>query len=163
VEDIKIENENWEFDIKLIASTRNLSVASLKTGVDILTNIKWNKILVMEDILELWKDAQKIHKNLWKEIWQKQINSIYFVWANYSNSFLEWLMEVYFEGNFAIDWITKNDIKKDSTIIFLWKKTNIYLKSFLWKSGETHLEKKLEEARNKEKEDIKELIKESSE
>jgi hypothetical protein len=40
VEDIKIENENGEFDLKIIASTRNLSVASLKTGVDILTNIE---------------------------------------------------------------------------------------------------------------------------
>jgi hypothetical protein len=117
----------------------------------------------MEDILELWKEAQEIHKNLWKEIWKKPINSIYFVWANYSNSFLEWLMEVYFEGNFSIDWISKYDIKKDSTIIFLGKKTNIYLKSFLWKSAKTHLDKKIEEAQIKEKENIKKLIKESSE
>ncbi len=163
VENIKIDNENWDFDLKIIASTRNLSVASLRTGVDILKNIEWKKILVMEDILELWKDAQEIHKNLWKQIWQTQISEIYFVWANYSNSFLEWLMEVYFEGNFSIDWISKYDIKDDSTIIFLWKKTNVYLKSFLWKSDKTHLEKKIDEAKTKEKEDIKELIKESEE
>ncbi len=130
IKDFEVTNKNGTFKLKIISSTRNLSVASLITWANILSEISGKKILIIEDILELWKQAKEIHKNVWKKIWKKDINYIHFVWANYSNSILEWLMEAYFEWNFSINWIFKEDIKEDCTIMFLWKRTTKYLKDF---------------------------------
>ncbi len=133
VKDLKVVNNFWEYNVKVIASTRNLSVASLETWIEILCHVKNYKrrILVIEDILELWKDARKIHKSLWKKIWKRDIDHIFFVWANYVNSFLEWLYEADFEWNFSDSWFDKEEIKDDSVIMFLWKRTQKSLEYFL--------------------------------
>ena len=80
--------KNW--DITIIDDTYNLSVNWLLNGVDVIWYFKWKKILIVDDILELWNNANKIHYELWKKIANK-FDQIMFVWVNYKESFENWV------------------------------------------------------------------------
>ena len=56
----------------LIDDTYNLSEAGLKSGLDLFKNYEdYKKILVLDDILELWKQSENIHFEIWKKIAKK--------------------------------------------------------------------------------------------
>jgi len=111
----------------LIDDTYNLSEAGLKSGIELFKNYKkYNKVLVLDDILELWKDAEKIHFNIAKEIAEKkQVDKILFTWVNYKKSFLEGLIEWWFKKENII--LNLNDIKEKSVILFEWRNAKKYL------------------------------------
>ena len=114
-------------DITIIDDTYNLSVNWLLNGVDVIWYFKWKKILIVDDILELWKNANEIHYNIWKKI-AKKFNQIMFVWVNYKEIFEKWVK----------DWdgiiINKLSEKLDNTILlFEGKKTWKIMKNLMFK------------------------------
>ena len=79
-----------------IDDSYNLSVNGLLNGVDLMNNFSWTKILVVDDILELWADAEKIHYELWKQLANK-IDKLFFVWINYKQDIVKWLKDAWFK------------------------------------------------------------------
>jgi UDP-N-acetylmuramyl pentapeptide synthase len=110
----------------LIDDTYNLSENGLLAWIQVLNSFTWNKVLVLEDILELWKQAKKIHFKLWKKIAEKNlIDEVLFCWVNYKENFIEWLLEWWFSSVNILN--NLNKIKKSSIILFEGKRTKKYL------------------------------------
>jgi UDP-N-acetylmuramoyl-tripeptide--D-alanyl-D-alanine ligase len=109
----------------LIDDTYNLSEAWLYAWINVLNSFKWEKILVLDDILELWKISENFHFVLWKEISKtKGINKVLFVWINYKKSFIEWLIDWWFKKENIL--YNLDNIKKDSIILFEWRNAKKY-------------------------------------
>jgi len=119
----------------LINDSQNLSENWLLAWLNVLKIFKWNKVLVLDDILELWKKSKEIHINLWEKIAkEKYVNEILFTWANFWSFFKKWLLKGWFdEENFI-----KNieNIKKWSTILFEWKRSRKYFEALISDSWE---------------------------
>ncbi len=111
----------------LIDDTYNLSEAWLKSGLELLQYFKNNKkILILDDILELGKDADKIHYELWQNIAKNKLtDNIYYIWINYKQSFEKWLIEWWFNKKWIL--LDINNISKNSVILFEWRNTKKYL------------------------------------
>lgn len=107
-----------------IDDTYNLSVNGLFNGIDVIKFFNWKKILVMDDILELWQDSEKIHYEIWTEIWH-YFDKIMFVWINYKKSFLKGIKKV------NCDWKIINKIEstnhEKTIILYEWKKASKFL------------------------------------
>jgi len=88
---INKETKDWKILVYL-DDTYNLSINSLLNGVDLMNNLNGERVLVMDDILELWKDAFNIHYNLWKKLVWK-IDKLFYVWVNYKNNVIKWLKD----------------------------------------------------------------------
>ena len=110
----------------LIDDTYNLSENWLYAWLDVLNTYKWEKILVLDDILEIWKQSKEIHYEIWKKIAkEKLVNKIFFVWVNYKKNIEKWLKENWFTINNILN--TLENIEDKSTILFEWKKSKNYL------------------------------------
>ena len=117
--------KNW--NNILIDDTYNLSEAGLKSGLDLFKNYKKEeKILVLDDILELWKQSENIHFEIWKKIAKNKIvNKVLFCGVNYKENFIEWLIEWWFDKNNIIN--NLDNILKKSVILFEWRNAKRYL------------------------------------
>ncbi len=114
----------------IIDDTYNLSEDWLLAWLEVLNSYEWNKVLVMDDILELWKDAEKIHYELWKKIaTEKLINNIFYVWVNYKSKFLSWLFDWWFDINKVINRIDQN--LENSIILFEWRNASKYIDNLI--------------------------------
>ena len=119
----EISEKNW---IKLINDTYNLSEEWLLAWINILNSFKWNKILVMDDILELWDKAESIHENIWEKLAsEKKVDEILFCWVNYKENFISGLLKWWFDKKNILT--NLSDIKENSVILFEGKKAKIYL------------------------------------
>ncbi len=121
----------------LIDDTYNLSEAGLKSWLNLLKYFKYKqKILVLDDILELWRESESIHFEIAKKIAKKkQVDKILFVWVNYKKSFIDWLIEWWFDEKnilsfFSIKGDTLEEWKGDrlwNVILFEWRNAKKYL------------------------------------
>ena len=120
-----IKNEKYT----LIDDSYNLSEDWLYAWLDTISSFKWEKILVIDDILELWKKAEKIHFEIAKKIAKNnQIDKILFCWINYKKSFIEWLIKWWFKQKNILQDL--DNIKEKSIILFEWRNTNKYINKF---------------------------------
>ena len=129
-----IKSRKWkvESELILIDDTYNLSVAWLKSGVDLLKyfNDK-QKILVLDDILELWEKAWEIHHNLAKEIAEnKQVDKVLYVWVNYEDDFEKGLIDWGFDKENILSTKSFSPLIKSSVILFEGKKAKTILDKF---------------------------------
>lgn len=114
----------------LIDDTYNLSESWLYAGLDSINSFNWDKTLVMDDILELWKQANEIHYVVWKFIAEeKKIKNVLFCWVNYSESFKKWLIDGWFNKENILSHL--NDLDKHKVILFEWKKSSKYFNKLL--------------------------------
>lgn len=113
-------------DSILIDDTYNLSVDGLFAWIETLKYFDGEKILIVDDILELWKNSKKVHFELWKKIWDsKKIDKVLFVWENYKKEFIDWLI---------FSWFDKENILKDLLnisgtwiLLFEWRKARKFI------------------------------------
>lgn len=120
-------------NLTLIDDTYNLSRDWLYAWLDFLYNFTWKKILVMDDILELWKDANKIHYDLWKYISKKfSLDKMLFCWVNYRDDFVRWLLDWGYKKSDILSSLSPLP-KKDLVILFEWRNSRKYLMK-LWKN-----------------------------
>jgi len=113
----------------LIDDTYNLSEDWLISWLNLLKGFKWKKILVLDDILELWKEAENIHYNLWNKIAKEyKIDAIILVGINYEENIKKWLLSWWYDENKIIKKLI--DVS-NSTILFEWKKSKIYINKLL--------------------------------
>jgi UDP-N-acetylmuramoyl-tripeptide--D-alanyl-D-alanine ligase len=110
----------------LIDDTYNLSEAWLNSWIRLFKSYKgYNRILVLDDILELWKDAEKIHFELAEKIAEKkQIDFVLYCWVNYKKSFIDWLIKWWFDKRNIL--MKLDSISKKSVILFEWKRAKNY-------------------------------------
>lgn len=77
----------WGKEIEIISidDTYNLSEEWLFAGIEILKSFwKYRKILILDDILELWKIAPEVHKEIGERLAKEgNIDGVYFVGENY--------------------------------------------------------------------------------
>lgn len=119
-------------DFTLIDDTYNLSVDGLYAWIDILKYFNWNKILVLDDILELWKNSDAIHFWVWEYVWKSKVfDKVLYVWTNYKKSFYNWLKYAFFNENNIIK--SLDEIYGQSVILFEWRKARNYLEKILTK------------------------------
>jgi UDP-N-acetylmuramyl pentapeptide synthase len=109
-----------------IDDSYNLSENWLYSWLTVLNSFKWNKILVLDDILELWKESNIIHYNIWKSIAQKkQIDQILLSWKNYKDEFIKWLLEWWFDKKNILN--SLKNIENNNIILLEWRNSWKYL------------------------------------
>ena len=113
--------KHW--NLTLIDDSYNLSYEWLLSWLELIKDFKWEKILVLDDILELGNKADQIHKNLWK-ILNKKIDKILLVWVNYKDIIIKSLLKEWFDKKNIIN--NLNEIKS-WIILFEWRWTKKYL------------------------------------
>ncbi len=118
--DLKVENI-------AIDDTYNLSEAGLKSGLSLLKYFKdKEKILVLDDILELGEQAEEIHYNIAKEIAKNNlVDKVLFAWINYEENFKKGLVDWWFKKENILNDLEK--ISENSVILFEGKKAKNYL------------------------------------
>ena len=110
----------------IIDDSYNLSEDWLYAWLNALNSFNWNKVLVMDDVLELWIKAESIHYTIGEYIARKwDINQVIFCWTNHKKEFTKWLLENWFSKKNILDHHDK--IKKWSNILLEWRKTNKFL------------------------------------
>lgn len=122
-----------QFDNVIIDDSYNLSEWWLFSWLEILNKYKTKKsrILIVDDILELWNQAKEIHFNIAKKIAkQKLVDKVFYVWVNYKKEFVKWLIKWWIWTNNLIHNISQID-KKDN-ILLEWRRAWFYLKKLLW-------------------------------
>ena len=119
-----IVSKDEKNNIIKIDDTYNLSVNSLLNAIDILKYFDGEKIIILDDILELWKDAKKIHEKIWEYLSDK-IDAIYFVWVNYKEDIIKWLEKWWFKWKILekIPFFTQNQV-----FLYEWKKSGKFIK-----------------------------------
>ncbi len=117
----------------IIDDSYNLSEEWLFSWLNILNNYnkKGNKVIIVDDILELWEDSNKIIKKIWTKLAKKKLaDKVFYVWVNYKKSFYEWLIKWWFNEKNIISSI--EEIKKHDVILLEWRKSWNYLKILTW-------------------------------
>jgi UDP-N-acetylmuramoyl-tripeptide--D-alanyl-D-alanine ligase len=110
----------------IIDDSYNLSEDGLYAWLNTIQNLKWNKILVLDDILELWKDAENIHFEIWKKIASNNMtDQILFCGSNYKKSFVKWLINWWFKQKYILQDL--DNIKEKSIILFEWRNAWKYI------------------------------------
>lgn len=98
-----IKNRN---DVLLIDDTYNLNVDWLVSACDSLDVFRWvKKVLVLDDIIELWRDSKNVHLKIWSQLSWFWFDKIFLIWKNYSHYVRKWLIKAWFDK--------KNIINKD--------------------------------------------------
>jgi len=124
-----------EKDLKVesiaIDDTYNLSEAGLKSGINLLKYFKnKQKILILDDILELGDQAGEIHYNIAKEIAENNfVDKVLFAWVNYKESFEKGLIDGWFKKENILNNLEK--ILENSVILFEGKKAKNYLNKIM--------------------------------
>ena len=142
--ELKSENITTVWNTTFIDQTYNLSEAWLLAGLDVLNSFwasnpplnllpsnegkahAWPvRILVMDDILELGKESEQIHYDLWKKIAaEKLADKVLFVWVNYKSDFEKGLND----AGVGCECIrTLQDTQDQRVILFEWKKAKTFL------------------------------------
>lgn len=114
----------------LVDDSYNLSEDWLYAWLDVINSFTWPKVLVMDDILELWRDAKDIHYVIWKFIAKRnKINQILFCGTNYYDSFVKWLVDWWFLKKNIIKKLDK--VEENSIILFEGRWSRKYLDNLL--------------------------------
>jgi len=114
----------------LIDDTYNLSEDCLYAWLDVINSYNSDKILVIDDILELWKEADNVHYVIWKFIAKRNsISNVLFCWVNHKKSFIKWLLDWWFKEENIIQNLYK--IEEDSVILFEWRWSKKYLDNLM--------------------------------
>ncbi len=116
------EKKYWKIKVKIIDDTYNLSEDWLFAWLNLLKYFskKYEKILIIDDILELWKNAKNIHYKIWKRIAKKwYIDKIIYVWVNYKTEFKKWLLDWKFKNDSILTSI--KEIEKDTIFLLEWR------------------------------------------
>lgn len=119
---VKIDNEEKAI---YIDDSYNLSVNGLLNGINLMNEFDWKKVLVMDDILELWNNAWKIHYELWKQI-AKKVDELFFVWVNYKQDIINWMKDGWFHWK-ILDKFPSYFVEA-TVVLFEWKKAWRYIK-----------------------------------
>ncbi len=91
-----------------INDSYNLSEDWLLAWLQVLNSFEWEKILVIDDILELGKDAKNIHFELWEMIARNLLAyKVLYVWSNYKKYFINWLLKWAFDKHNILKKIDK--------------------------------------------------------
>ncbi len=123
---LTVENKSYnDVDITILDDSHNLSEKWLLAGLKTAKLFEWEKILVMDDVLELWSESAFIHFNLWIKIAKKgYIDKLLYVWANHMQDFTKGLAAWGFDRINVIS--SLSDINKKSIILFEWKRAGKY-------------------------------------
>jgi len=129
----KVEPSAWNLklikktdDLTLIDDTYNSNVTWIASACEILEFFeKSNRILVLDDVLELWEDSDKFHYLLGKEIWKKNIQEISLIWKEFPDFIEKWLLEVWFKWEIYRDFSYEN--LERTVILFEWREAKKYL------------------------------------
>jgi UDP-N-acetylmuramoyl-tripeptide--D-alanyl-D-alanine ligase len=115
-----------------IDDSYNLSEDWLLAWLDAASSFGKEKriYLILDDILELWQEAEKRHKFLAKQIAENfKLQAIHFCWKNYKSSIIEWLKEIWKED------LLKNkfefETSEDIVYLFEWRSSSRLLKKIL--------------------------------
>ncbi len=142
--ELKSENITTVWNTTFIDQTYNLSEAWLLAGLDVLNSFwasnpplnplpskegrahAWPvRILVMDDILELGKESEQVHYDLWKKIAaEKLADKVLFVWVNYKSDFEKGVNDA---GVGCKCIHTLQDTQDQRVILFEWRNAKKYL------------------------------------
>ncbi len=116
---------SWPLNYKVlyIDDSYNLSVNSLINAINTAKYLKWKKLLVLDDILELWNQAHQIHQKLWEYLASK-IDEILFIGVNYKKDIEKWLKSWWFKWKILDKF---PHILEDYVVILEWRKAGRYL------------------------------------
>lgn len=117
-------------NLTLIDDTYNLSEDWLFAWLEALSSFDWIKILLLDDILELWANASKIHYEIWEKIakW-KYVDKIMYVWVNYKSDIIKWLIKWWFDKNNLLNKLSSE--LNDEIILFEWRNAWKYIDKLL--------------------------------
>lgn len=112
----------------IIDDTYNLSEWWLFAWIEVLNTIAKdkNRVLIMDDILELWEQSKDVHYSIWKRLAnEKLIDYFIFTGVNYKEDIIKWLLE----NGFKKDTILRNldTIPNSSVILLEGRKSRNYL------------------------------------
>lgn len=117
-------------DVIYIDDTHNLSEDWLLASINALTRFKWyKKILVLDDVIELWPDSPKIHFRLWQIIAKEKLDLIKYVGSYYKKDFIAWLVDWWYSIEQIVEKLC--DISHKTVILFEWRASNKTFKGLI--------------------------------
>ena len=118
----------------ILNDTYNLSEWSIFAWLETMNSFKnaKEKVLIIDDILELWKKSRQIHYDIGKKVAKEKLaTKIVYVWVNYRKDFINGLVDWWF--NISSIYYDLSFIEKWDVLLFEWRKSQILLNKFLWK------------------------------
>ena len=124
-------------NLTLIDDSYNLSVESVKAGIEVLLFFPGEKILVLDDILELGEISEKTHEELGEYVWKEmKLYKILYIGVNYKKNFMKWLEKTDFDAANILEDISEigediSEIGEEITVLFEWRWTQKYLHKYI--------------------------------
>ena len=120
-------------DSIIIDSTYNSNYLWILANCKTLENFKqYTKILVIDDILELWNQSKNTHSKLWKKLWEFDFDKIIIVWKNYWKEIKDGLINAWYnQKNISLNPKSNSFIKElinlKTCILFQWRESKKYI------------------------------------
>lgn len=117
-----LELKKLENDIIFIDDTYNSSIDASLASVSLLTHFKdYKKIVVLDDILELWLQSAKLHIKLWEDLAKLDFDKIVLVGKNHKLDIEEWLIKWWIKKENILDNLSELEAK--TIYLFKWRWT----------------------------------------
>lgn len=111
----------------IINDTYNINETWVEKAIDFMDNFPdKNKILVVDDIVDLWKYADEIHFKLGETIANKNLWEVIIVWELFKKQIKNWLLSKWFPEDKIKYNLYLNDIQ-NSVILLEWRRAKKYL------------------------------------
>jgi len=111
--------------LKIIDDSYNLSVDGLRAGIKFLDYFDEKKYLILDDIIELWKESIKTHELIGEKLSKSNLEAIFLIWKNYPKYVQKWLISNGFPSDkiFLKRWkdFIRKEITKDSIVLLEWR------------------------------------------
>ena len=127
----KIRELPW--NVKIIDNSYNSNLSWIIASCKTLEFFNCsNQVLILDDVLELWKQSKKLHFKLWKDLSKFNFKWIFLVWKNYSLEIRSGLISWWFDQSKIFSKpILKKDIKElaweESCLLFQWRESRKYI------------------------------------
>lgn len=111
----------------IINDTYNINETWVEKAIDFMDNFPdKSKILVVDDIVDLWKYADEIHFKLGETIAHKNLWEVIIVWELFKKQIKNWLLSKWFPEEKIKYNLYMNDIQ-NSVILLEWRRAKKYL------------------------------------
>jgi len=123
---LKMKKVDWRI---VLDDTYNINQNWVIAACQVLETYKTKKkFIAIDEIIELWEDAEKTHELLWNAVWQFTLDGIFLSGKYYTSSFKKWLKNAWFDDSLIYTDLEEFKHQTQGAVIaFLWRRSKSVL------------------------------------